>query len=1446
MPDASPQAENRDLFSAAPNTRNFLYDAAVALTAALAAGQALDAARIRLAMTEAFHGTDAAGQWTWKQAYDACEAATVLFLQKYGRAMLGSATQSDERAFLARVGRIMRLLPTHTRRTEESVAFQQFSTPLSIGVAAFAAAQIQPDDQVLEPSAGTGLLAALAALRAPNLHLNEIAGDRRDLLRELFASIATVTDHDAAQIHDHLAPEVRPSVIIMNPPFSALMGVDRPVQTAAFRHIRSALERLSIGGRLVAITGHSLSPDNPAWRAALSALQESGRVIFTAAIDGKLYAPHGTTFPTRLTVIDKVPAADPAQFPATPGVAGDAETLLRWVQDLVTSRPAITPRTIPPSLSPALAVRVNSPARKTHTKDHVAGAAAAAELQYELIDWTPQAQGGLSAEIYEPYRLQAIAIPKAAPHPTTLVQSAAMASVAPPQPHYRPLLPVAVIEHGLLSDAQLESVIYAGDAHIGLLAGAWTVDETYDRVSAARDDDPEAVRFRRGYFIGDGTGAGKGRQVAGIILDNWLKGRRKAVWLSKSDKLIEDAQRDWAALGQERLYIRPLSSFRQGATIAFAEGILFTTYATLRSDGADSRKSRLNQIVEWLGRDFDGVIVFDEAHELQNAVGGVTERGEQDASQQGRAGLRLQNALPNARVVYVSATGATTVRNLGYAARLGLWGGKDFPFATRADFIQKIDAGGIAAMEIVARDLKALGLYTARSLSYQGVEYDMVVHNLTSVQVEIYDAYARAFAIIHNNLAAALAAANVIGQSGTLNRQAKSAAHSAFESTKQRFFNHLITAMMTPTLIRSIEDDLQAGHAPVIQIVSTGEALMERRLVEIPSEEYGDLQVDITPREYVLDYLAGSFPTQLYRERSDSEGNIYSEPVYVDGQPVLCQDAVRRRDALIERLASLPPVPSALDQVVQHFGTELVAEVTGRGRRIVAKLDTHGRRHLALENRPASASLAEAQSFMDDVKRILIFSEAGGTGRSYHADLSARNQRRRIHYLLEPGWKADAAIQGLGRTNRTNQAQPPLFRPMATDVKAQKRFLSTIARRLDTLGALTKGQRQTGGQGLFRAEDNLEGPYAREALRALYLLIYQGKIDGCSLEEFEASTGLRLSDDTGIKDDLPPINTFLNRLLALTIRMQNILFDAFEQLLARRVQGAITAGVYDLGLETLHADSFVVQDRRIIHRHAETNAATTLVAIAERRKNRPVTVDQALVYLDHPKASLLLNAKSGRASVRLPAASFMADDGAVLPCVRLIRPMDQIAMTVAEFEATHWRPADRQAFAAAWDQEVASLAEYRTDTRYLVTGLLLPIWNRLPGEAMRVYRLQTDDGERLIGRVVSPAWASTVSNGLKITVDAGDAFERLLRGKVKIDLAGEQQLRRSTVMNVQRIELVGWEREAKDRLLADGLFSEIIQWQLRLFVPTDDRGPAVLARILDRYDVTAQIAQGEG
>ena len=1451
-------ATERALAPVAPipslDTAAAILSVAEALQPDLAQGFQIDALRLRVEMERVFGASDATGAWDWKLAYEAGEAALVLFLRKFGRALLARA--GSPAALQPILAKVSGLLPTHTRRSEEMERFQQFSTPLPMGLAALAAAQITARDLVLEPSAGTGLLAVLAEIAGGSLALNELADTRADLLRRLFPGLP-VTGFDAAQIDDHLDADLRPSVILMNPPFSAVANVDARTTEATARHLRSALARLVPGGRLVAITGASFAPDAPAWAETFGRLTQTAHLVFTGAVSGAAFAKHGTSFETRISVFDKCLGGEAGGItadlarPISPDVASLLSLITTHVPprlELAQVAPAGQGPTSPFPGNPARTTRTgisSTRATPATAPTNTAVQIEAADLAYTLRDATEDgASARLSDAIYETFRLQAIDIPGAEPHPTKLVQSAAMASVAPPKPSYRPKLPAAILRDGLLSDAQLETVIYAGEAHGAYLAGSWTVDETGDMVSAAPDDAADAVRFRRGFFLGDGTGAGKGRQSAGILLDNWAQGRRKALWISKSDKLLEDAQRDWSALGQERLLVTPLSRFAQGKDIPLTEGILFTTYATLRSEERGARKSRVDQIVDWLGADFDGVILFDESHAMANAAGSKGERGDVTASQQGRAGLRLQHKLPNARMVYVSATGATSVHNLAYAQRLGLWGGEDFPFSTRAEFVQAIEAGGVAAMEVLARDLRSLGLYTARSLSYDGVEYEMLEHALTPEQRGIYDAYALAFGVIHRNLSAALEAANITGESGgTLNRQAKSAARSAFESAKQRFFGHLLTSMKTPTLIAAIDADLAADHAAVIQIVSTGEALMERRLSDIPTDEWNDVRVDITPREACLDYLQHSFPVQLYEPFTDSEGNLSSRPVTRDGQSVECREAARRRDALIEHLASLPPVPGALDQIVQRFGTDLVAEVTGRSRRIVRKGEGAAAR-LVVESRAGSANLAETAAFMDDQKRILIFSDAGGTGRSYHADLGAKNQRLRVHYLLEPGWKADAAIQGLGRTNRTNQAQPPLFRPVATDVKAEKRFLSTIARRLDTLGAITRGQRQTGGQGLFRPEDNLESPYARDALRQLYRRLYRGDVAGCSLGAFEDATGLSLTDDNGLKDDLPPITTFLNRLLALTIDMQAVLFAAFEELLDQRIEGAIAAGVYDLGLETLRAESFRVTDARVIYTHPGSGAETQLLSIAQKQRNTPLSLADALDWLDDPKARLLVNSRSGRAAVQVPATSLMLDDGTIEPRLRLIRPTEASTVPAKIMDDTHWLEADRAAFNEAWRAELAEVPEFSETTLHIVAGLLLPIWKQLPQDETRVYRLQTDDGQRIIGRRVSPSWVATTLAADAPKLTAAQVHALVLEGKTVVRLAEGMELHRSRVMGVNRIELSGFLGAAKDRLKADGFFSEIIAWKLRLFCPADSSGIAVLDRLLARCPVTGLHARG--
>ena len=295
-----------------------LLAAATALLPNLEAGRALDAKTLREAMSAAFGASDTQGAWVWKDAYEAAEAAMVLFVQRYGRLMrreTGTGPGSAA-AMLAMLETLAALEPSQTNRSEEQLTLQQFSTPLPLAYTALQAAAIRPGDIVLEPSAGTGMLAVMAecalgkhaggARSGTPLHLNEIAAVRAGLLAGLFEH-APVTRHNAESIADYL-PGLRPTVVLMNPPFSASPGVQRIRHDADLRHLRSAFSMLPAGGRLVAITSAGCIPGDAAWSRAFERLDPPPRTVFSIAIDGRAYARRGTTFDTRLTVLDRGPA----------------------------------------------------------------------------------------------------------------------------------------------------------------------------------------------------------------------------------------------------------------------------------------------------------------------------------------------------------------------------------------------------------------------------------------------------------------------------------------------------------------------------------------------------------------------------------------------------------------------------------------------------------------------------------------------------------------------------------------------------------------------------------------------------------------------------------------------------------------------------------------------------------------------------------------------------------------------------------------------------------------------------------------------------------------------------------------------------------------------------------------------------------------------------------
>src|SRR3546814_13684851 len=89
-----------------------------------------------------------------------------------------------------------------------------------------------------------------------------------------------------------------------------------------------------------------------------------------------------------------------------------------------------------------------------------------------------------------------------------------------------------------------------------------------------------------------------------------------------------------------------------------------------------------------------------------------------------------------------------------------------------------------------------------------------------------------------------------------------------------------------------------------------------------------------------------------------------------------------------------------------------------------------------------------------------------------------------------------------------------------------------------------------------------------------------------------------------------------------------------EGLLTARIEAAIAGGTYELGLETLQAESFTVVARAPIYTHPGTAAQTSLVTIERKDRLQPLSLDDALAQVDERGAKRLVNRETGRETGR--------------------------------------------------------------------------------------------------------------------------------------------------------------------------------------------------------------------
>ncbi|XP_034237026.1 protein strawberry notch isoform X2 [Thrips palmi] len=1114
------------------------------------------------------------------------------------------------------------------------------------------------------------------------------------------------------------------------------------------------------------------------------------------------------------------------------------------------------------------------------------------------------------AETYSDYMPTKLKLGKK--HPDPVVETASLSSVEPADVWYKLSLPDETVKSGSLSALQLEAIVYASQQHEHFL--------------------PDGNRA--GFLVGDGAGVGKGRTIAGLIYENYLKGRTKAIWVSVSNDLKYDSERDLKDIGAREVQVHPLNKFKYAKISSSAngnvkEGVVFSTYSALigeSSQASGKYKTRLKQLIDWCGEDFDGCIIFDECHRAKN----LCPTGSSKPTKTGLTVLEIQNQLPKARVVYASATGASEPRNMAYMTRLGIWGAgtafKDFN-----EYINAVEKRGVGAMEIVAMDMKLRGMYIARQLSFHGVSFKIEEVTLSDEFIKVYDDSVKLWVKAMQKFTEA---AELIDAESRM----KKTMWGQFWSSHQRFFKYLCIAAKVKFAVSVAREAVKCGKCVVIGLQSTGEArtleqierddgelsdfvstakgvlqtLVEKHFpapdrsrilrllglspprkdkkskksddddeaggssgkrkpvrraaqraskrVKVESSDSGSDNESGSDAEF---HLSGSeAPSESNSEASDvssdfnpfhSDSDSDADP-WVGGRgkkkgkkgkpakkPASTQDKISQlieqkqsahkkakreenrngnsmgvglapppRDAIehactmkeellseIEELGDRLP-PNTLDQLIDELGgPENVAEMTGRKGRVVQtdggiQYESRSEVDVPLE----TLNLTEKQRFMDGEKDVAIISEAASSGISLQSDRRALNQRRRVHITLELPWSADRAIQQFGRTHRSNQVNAPEYLFLISDLAGERRFASIVAKRLESLGALTHGDRRaTETRDLSRF--NIDNKYGRQALEATMKAImgyeqprvpppqdYKGEF---FKDVADALVGVGLITNSEnmpgilmLDKDYNNMSKFLNRILGMPVDLQNRLFKYFTDTLQAIISDAKKTGRFDLGILDLGASGENVKRIKVYkfqRKHATGTAATQLHIVHVERgmswaevteKYQELVGGKEGFYLSHQVRNSKQTAIMAVAVEPNPSSKKKGKEKDTLYMV--YRPNTGLQLkqeTLGELEKKykkvskdeaepHWTQqydsSEKTCSHAYWRGNCKNVAMgmeceigLRRRTYNVLAGCVLSVWTKVEdllnsrtghNSKMQVVRLRSSDGLKIVGTLI--------------------------------------------------------------------------------------------------------------
>ncbi|XP_072096853.1 protein strawberry notch homolog 1 [Mobula birostris] len=519
---------------------------------------------------------------------------------------------------------------------------------------------------------------------------------------------------------------------------------------------------------------------------------------------------------------------------------------------------------------------------------------------------------------------------------------------------------------------------------------------------------------------------------------------------------------------------------------------------------------------------------------------------------------------------------------------------------------------------------------------------------------------------------------------------------------------------------------------------------------------------------------------------------------------VASQDAVERAQQMkrellekLDRLAEDLP-PNTLDELIDELGgPDNVAEMTGRKGRVVSNDDGS----ISYESRseldvPVEIlNITEKQRFMDGEKNIAIISEAASSGISLQADRRVKNQRRRVHMTLELPWSADRAIQQFGRTHRSNQVTSPEYVFLISELAGEQRFASIVAKRLESLGALTHGDRRaTETRDLSRF--NFDNKYGRNALEIVMKSIVnldsplvpspkeytgdffkdvrQGLI-GVGLINMEDRSGLLSLDK-----DYNNIGKFLNRILGMEVHQQNALFQYFSDSLNAVIQNAKKNGRYDMGILDLGSGDEKVKKlevKKFLTPGYSVSGHVELYTISVERgmsweEATKIWAEQAGVddgfYLsmqvrNNKKTAILVKEINNKKRLFMMYRPNTGKQLKLENYIDLKKKYKKVSSGEAEL---HWveqyKSSADTCTHAYWRGNCKKVSlgmvceiGLRCRTYHVLCGSVLSVWTKVEGVLasvsgtnvkMQIVRLKTEDGQRIVGLIIPQNCVSPLVN----------------------------------------------------------------------------------------------------